>query len=1351
MGAGAGKRVQDGEIDWGEGAADGAGGVRVVTVAVAPKRALDVSGYGFSEASDAVPEPSVRPRADNAPGGPSGAAVDDTGTWAARPLGVANRRPAAADDGAQAAGVEFGTSSSSTAAWPRGSLKPGQPVRVAGMHGASSLNGQEGVAVLFDTQSGSWLVRFTSGEERRLRPENLEAIDAIAMPSGGADSAQGGAVVAVGAGIGIRTGRPPAGPGAGRQEAAAIGGAGSAGAARAVGAAVAGGHAATDANKELESLLLQTNWSAIYQLFHQRFGVAALDRVDRGFVVKSAVEMTMSIVAKCFALLRSDPHGRLHCTPLHIAALQSSPEAVEVIVRDLPYLVTQTHQSSNSTLCPLHIAILCGSQSIVELLLEGKANANVRTLHDVCPLHIAATTSRDICQVLLAYKADPQKRDVMGSTAIHYAAAFKLNEVIELVLGVTPNSSRLARDMDQKRVSPLHISCALHVADEDVMGPMVLLAHGAKPWQTDCHGAAACELLPWSRNNFLLQFFEKHGDDCQAAAQQWLDDQYLKSRAGGAEDADDDAGSVESPRTRSVSRSGPRPAAKRLALCNDGSGASTRPAAASDGKLAELTAEVEDLRKRLADSTERCAELARAAGETEHLRAKCAMLEQTSANQQKVFDGLQALYEKEHKQHEMQVEALQQRYSAEQAELEVRRASQLEQARSEAMTVSAKQMESQHLELAAKLQEMQSELENAKARAAAAEAEQAAAEAKLNQTILSATLASPASAPAVNSAEAAEMNERIMDLEGEVQRLAGLQEQARAYGDQQRQHLQELRSAIHALGMKHGTGLSGEAPSELLAPLDAELTRLKAGGAERETEAKAVQEQLQKLQEEAVALRRDKADADDRATKAALERQEVETRSSAQVLKMETRLKEAELEQSKVLDQAKSDVESYRQRMEAAEAAAKNAQPTIDKLRERLLMWEEQFAEEQKLRKKYHNQLQDMKGAVRVFCRFRPMIARESGDAVALTRADAFTAQLRRPAPHNDTKPFPFDAVFDGDSTQEDIFEDCKGLVQSTVDGYNVTIFAYGQTGAGKTHTMYGTPEQPGLAPRAIRCLFEVIRKEEQRGGKKFKVKAYMIELYKQEIIDLFTDKPAPKDKKNGLEVKKDVGRGIMFVEGVTERSISSPEELMGYLTEGEKKRHVTATKMNSASSRSHLLLSIIIECVVKDKDQVLYGKITLCDLAGSERPKKSEVTGDALKEAIEINKSLSALGDVIEALTKNSKNIPYRNHKLTMLMQDSLGGSAKTLMFVNCSPAGSNYEETQMSLKWASRARQVTNDVKRNADSREVARLKQVIAMMSQAQNVDASPEDMLQGEHHEAEGMDLKMAMHATMRGAR
>mmetsp|Transcript_159788 Transcript_159788/g.388000 ORF Transcript_159788/g.388000 Transcript_159788/m.388000 type:complete len:137 (+) Transcript_159788:2-412(+) len=135
---------------------------------------------------------------------------------------------------------------------------------------------------------------------------------------------------------------------------------------------------------------------------------------------------------------------------------------------------------------------------------------------------------------------------------------------------------------------------------------------------------------------------------------------------------------------------------------------------------------------------------------------------------------------------------------------------------------------------------------------------------------------------------------------------------------------------------------------------------------------------------------------------------------------------------------------------------------------------------------------------------------------------------------------------------------------------------------------------------------------------------------------------------------------------------------------------------MNSESSRSHLVLLIKIVSVNKETKEQLRGKILICDLAGSERLKKSQVTEDAQKEAIEINKSLTALGDVIEGLTKGQKMIPYRNHKLTQLMQDSLGGSAKTLMFVNCSPANSNVDETVMSLKYATRAKKITNTAKK-------------------------------------------------------
>jgi len=154
---------------------------------------------------------------------------------------------------------------------------------------------------------------------------------------------------------------------------------------------------------------------------------------------------------------------------------------------------------------------------------------------------------------------------------------------------------------------------------------------------------------------------------------------------------------------------------------------------------------------------------------------------------------------------------------------------------------------------------------------------------------------------------------------------------------------------------------------------------------------------------------------------------------------------------------------------------------------------------------------------------------------------------------------------------------------------------------------------------------------------------------------------------------------------------------------------------MNADSSRSHLIFIITIEATNKKTKMVSTGKLTLCDLAGSERLKKSEVTGEAMKEAQSINKSLSALGDVIEALTKNAKHVPYRNHKLTQLLSDSLGGNAKTLMFVNCSPVAGNADETGAALNYAERAKKIMNKVEKNQDSQEVARLKKVIHIMNQ------------------------------------
>jgi hypothetical protein len=279
--------------------------------------------------------------------------------------------------------------------------------------------------------------------------------------------------------------------------------------------------------------------------------------------------------------------------------------------------------------------------------------------------------------------------------------------------------------------------------------------------------------------------------------------------------------------------------------------------------------------------------------------------------------------------------------------------------------------------------------------------------------------------------------------------------------------------------------------------------------------------------------------------------------------------------------------------------------------------------------------------------------------------------------------PFAFDAVFIPGS-QEEVFEDCRDLVQSAADGYNVTLFAYGQTGAGKTFTMEGNNENPGISRRTINEIFKVMN--DMDSCCEWKVTGSVLELYRQELRDLLALSQERADNRRKIQIKSD------GVEGLLEQECQTPEQLSKVLVDAASARKTVATAMNPDSSRSHLLFIIKIVSFNKETQEKIEGKIMIVDLAGSERLAKSMVTGEEAKEAIEINKSLTALGDVMEALTQGQKQVPYRNHKLTQLMQDSLGGSAKTLMFVNCSPAQSNMEESLNSLKYATRAKSVTN-----------------------------------------------------------
>ncbi|KAJ4844909.1 Kinesin-like protein KIN-14E [Turnera subulata] len=363
------------------------------------------------------------------------------------------------------------------------------------------------------------------------------------------------------------------------------------------------------------------------------------------------------------------------------------------------------------------------------------------------------------------------------------------------------------------------------------------------------------------------------------------------------------------------------------------------------------------------------------------------------------------------------------------------------------------------------------------------------------------------------------------------------------------------------------------------------------------------------------------------------------------------------------------------------------------------------YKEEQVLRKRYFNTIEDMKGKIRVYCRLRPPSEKEVADKdrCIVMSTDEFTVQ--HPWKDDKAKQHIYDRVFDGNATQEDVFEDTRFLVQSAVDGFNVCIFAYGQTGSGKTFTIYGSESNPGLTPRATAELFKILRRDSNKFS--FSLKAYMVELYQDTLVDLLLPKNAKRLK---LDIKKD-SKGMVSVENVTVISISTFEELQNIIQRGSERRHTSGTQMNEESSRSHLILSIVIESTNLQTQSVARGKLSFVDLAGSERVKKSGSSGSQLKEAQSINKSLSALGDVISALSSGGQHIPYRNHKLTMLMSDSLGGNAKTLMFVNVSPAESNLDETYNSLAYASRVRSIVNDPSKNVSSKEVARLKKLVA----------------------------------------
>nr|XP_034373041.1 kinesin-like protein KIF21A isoform X12 [Arvicanthis niloticus] len=372
--------------------------------------------------------------------------------------------------------------------------------------------------------------------------------------------------------------------------------------------------------------------------------------------------------------------------------------------------------------------------------------------------------------------------------------------------------------------------------------------------------------------------------------------------------------------------------------------------------------------------------------------------------------------------------------------------------------------------------------------------------------------------------------------------------------------------------------------------------------------------------------------------------------------------------------------------------------------------------------------------SVRVAVRIRPQLAKEKIEGCHIcTSVTPGEPQVFL----GKDKAFTFDYVFDIDSQQEQIYTQCiEKLIEGCFEGYNATVFAYGQTGAGKTYTM-GTgfdvnimEEEQGIISRAVRHLFKSIEEKKTSAIKngvpppEFKVNAQFLELYNEEVLDLFdtTRDIDAKNKKSNIRIHEDSTGGIYTV-GVTTRTVNTEPEMMQCLKLGALSRTTASTQMNVQSSRSHAIFTIHVcqtrVCPQTDAENVtdnklisessqmnefetLTAKFHFVDLAGSERLKRTGATGERAKEGISINCGLLALGNVISALGDKSKratHVPYRDSKLTRLLQDSLGGNSQTIMIACVSPSDRDFMETLNTLKYANRARNIKNKVMVNQD----------------------------------------------------
>ena len=350
--------------------------------------------------------------------------------------------------------------------------------------------------------------------------------------------------------------------------------------------------------------------------------------------------------------------------------------------------------------------------------------------------------------------------------------------------------------------------------------------------------------------------------------------------------------------------------------------------------------------------------------------------------------------------------------------------------------------------------------------------------------------------------------------------------------------------------------------------------------------------------------------------------------------------------------------------------------PTVDSNEDLIRSLREELRASQAERVRLHNELLDLRGNIRVFARVRPLLPGEVDDLSITDGSPTFVF----PPDSDDSvsvyiprdvrrRTYTFDRVFRPSRDQAELFESIQPFVQSALDGYNFCVFSYGVTNSGKTYSMEGTAQYPGLNKLAIDMIF--------RENACTPVAVSVVQIYNETVTDLLGK---PSDVRTH-------GSSHQSLTGVTEEIVRDSNEAQSIIKKATSLRATNSTKINNFSSRSHLVVTLKLPSG---------GRLHLIDLAGSENVNRSGAIGETLREAQNINKSLSALGDVVHALIELKKNprvsqhVPYRNSKLTMLLKDSLGGNSKTVMILQVSPAQADLSESLNSLSFGQRVRAV-------------------------------------------------------------